>query len=145
MEKKSSMNLITAFNWVVRKLDSADIPASQQLALFHILARINANFFKPTPISINKLAAQMCVSKRTAKAALNALVDSKLIKETEGGYTLAFGNENYKKSDSTVDERAIGRPTESWAGYVNNSAPTVENETRRNVVELFKGLFSQST
>lgn len=71
--------------WWMTVLENQDVPPIQQLAMFHIINRINKNFWQPVQISVNKLAAVMNSDRRTVKAAINALIAQNcLIESTEG-------------------------------------------------------------
>lgn len=81
-------NLIEVMRWWDNQLNGADIPSNQQLAMFHIILRLNANFWEPVQLSINKMSAAMCVSKRTCKTALEGLVTAGYLAESEGYYNV---------------------------------------------------------
>jgi len=85
LAKNISINLPVAMAWWMTVIENQDVPPIQQLAMFHIINRLNKNFWQPVQISVNKLAAVMNSDRRTVKAAVNALIAQNcLIESTEG-------------------------------------------------------------
>lgn len=85
---KNSLNLPIAINWWSSILENRDIPVIQQLAMFHIICRLNKNFWQPAQISMKKLAAVMNSDARTVKAAVDALRASNFVVLTEEGINI---------------------------------------------------------
>lgn len=93
-KNNKSMQIWTAFQWVFETIEQIDLLPSQQLALFHILGRVNRNFWKATPISLNKLSASMSMDKRTVKKAVDVLLDLGLVKLSKEGYVLGYSRKS---------------------------------------------------
>ena len=70
----------TVWKWIFKKIEQLNLTPSQQLALFHVTEMINKNFWKPTPISLSKLASSVGQDRRTVKKALDSIVSNGLIK-----------------------------------------------------------------
>lgn len=107
--------LITAFNWVYAQIEQRDLTPSQQLALFHLVGKFNKNFWRPTPISLNKLAANMSQDKRTVKKSIDTLKELKLIIETKAGYKLGITDTNSdddNRHNQQVTATDNGRPND---------------------------------
>lgn len=105
------ITLISAMHWFDIKLDECDIPSSQQLCMFHVIRRLNRNCWRPVQISVNALALMMNVAKRTAKTALDALIDRGWLVNTQNGLMLNL-------EDTTKEnEGDINGKTESGGGF----------------------------
>lgn len=99
--------LITAFNWVYAQIEQRDLTPSQQLALFHIVGRLNQNFWRPTPISLTKLAANMSQDKRTVKKSMDTLKELKLIIETKAGYKIGITDDDRDDGDNIRNNKEV--------------------------------------
>ncbi len=99
----AKLTLITAMHWIDIKLDECEIPASQQLCLFHIVRRLNRNCWRPVQISVNSLALMMSSAKRTAKTALDELIKRGWLVNTKNGITLNL-DDTPKTEDVTYNE-----------------------------------------
>ena len=91
----------TVWKWIFKKIEQLNLTPSQQLALFHVTEMINKNFWKPTPISLSKLASSVGQDRRTVKKALDSIVSNGLIKETKVGYEIGFRVEDFE--DTSID------------------------------------------
>ena len=94
--KLSKINLVMAWQWLERELDERDLTATQQLTLFHLLIKLNRNFWKPARVSMNKLAVACNKDKRTVKKAIAELIELGLVVEIEGGYYLGIDGSNVR-------------------------------------------------
>lgn len=104
----AKITLISAMHWLDVKLDEYDIPSSQQLCLFHVIRRLNRNCWRPVQISVNALALMMNVAKRTAKTALDSLINRGWLVNTQNGIMINFENEKIEEGDESGKAESNG-------------------------------------
>lgn len=115
---KTVLNLPAAFNWWANVIENQDVPVIQQLAMFHIINRLNKNFWSPAQISVGKLAAAMNADKRSVKAAVDALIAQNYVLLTEEGLNVNVNGKSLKiESDATYNA----------VGNVADDSPVPEN------------------
>lgn len=94
-------NLIDAFVWAFNQIENRALTTVQQNALLHIINRLNRNMWKPVPIVPKALAASMSVDTRTATKAIDYLIKSGIITETQGGYDIDVSSQFPAKHTAT--------------------------------------------
>lgn len=111
--KIKPINLISVWTWAYNEIDnnSDDYNKAEQLALFHIIGRLNRNEWQPTRIGIKRLAASMNSDKRTVEKAIDGLKKKNMIEETEGTFNVTFkgaGDNGGAKDNARDSEKNSG-------------------------------------
>lgn len=111
-----SLNLPVAINWWDNILANNDVPPIQQLTMFHIICRLNKNFWAPAQVSISKLAAVMNSDVRTVKKAVDALIASNWLVCNERGM---FINVNGKSTYNACTGAVVDSSVVSFSDYLS--------------------------
>lgn len=101
MAKKS---LINVWQWWDLKLLQYEVPAMEQLLVFHLIRLLNRTFWTPAQISINKFAAEMHCDKRTVKKALDSVISKGWVINTKNGYILNIEDTQMEIYDNEVNK-----------------------------------------
>lgn len=88
LEKESTLERV--LGEVSRIIEMVDMSATEQLTLFHVILKVHRNNWKPVPISVKKMSANMMRDHRTTEKALKNLETAGYIKSANKNYALNF-------------------------------------------------------
>ena len=95
MAKKTATNIVEVWSWLVNVMEEGSLNAVEQATLFHVIAKLNRNLWKPAKINTKIIAAAINKDPRTVKTAIQKIVNLKILRETEGEYYLGEQFKNH--------------------------------------------------
>lgn len=139
MAKKTTTNIVEVWSWLVNVMEEGSLNAVEQATLFHIIAKINRNLWKPAKINTKIIAAAINKDHRTVKTAIQKIINLKILTETEGEYylgdqfknnTVHAGNDeprfNFKREGNVTADSDADSNTDNRSGN-SESAGNVKN------------------